>query len=93
PRNNPEIAARITVMRSLMLQRLLAVAGILCLSVLLIVHIASDLGTPMKAWYFHSTVPWIFVMLMASVIFLYYWRKLRASGVDTTELFSKLPQG
>lgn len=93
PRNNPEIAARITLVRSLTLQRLLAIAGILSLSVLLVVHIASDLGTTVSAWYFHSTVPWILVMLIASVIFLYYWRKLRASGVNTTELFSKLPQG
>ena len=93
PRNNPGIAARITVVRSLTLRRLLAAAGILCLSALLIVHIVSDLGTTVSAWYFHSTVPWIVVMLIASVIFLYYWRKLRASGVDTTELFSKLPQG
>lgn len=93
PRNNPEAAARITVVRSLTLQRLLAAAGILLLSGLLIVHIVNDLGTPVRAWYFHSAAAWMLVMLIASVIFLYYWRKLRASGVDTAELFSKLPQG
>lgn len=93
PRTNPGIAARITVVRSLALQRLLAIAGILCLSALLIVHIISDLRTTVSAWYFHSTVPWILVMLIASVIFLYYWRRLRASGVDTIALFSKLPEG
>jgi amino acid transporter len=92
PRNNPEIAARVTVVRSLILQRSLSVAGISCLSLLLIVHIASDLGATVSAWYFHSTVSWFLVMLIASVIFLYYWRRLRTSGVDTTELFSKLPQ-
>ena len=93
PRNNPPIAARITVLRSLPLQRVLAVAGILSLASLLIVHIVSDLGSTVSAWYFHSTVPWIVVMMIASVIFLYYWRALRASGVDTTERFSKLPEG
>jgi len=93
PRNNPEIAARVTVVRSISLQRSLAVGGISCLSLLLIVHIVSDLGTTVSAWYFHSTVPWLLVMLIASVIFLYYWRRLRASGVDTAERFSRLPQG
>ena len=93
PRNNPGIAARITVVRSPTLQRVLATAGILCLLALLVVHIVSDLATTVSAWYFHSTASWIVVMLIASVIFLYYWRRLRASGVDTIELFSKLPQG
>jgi len=92
PRNNPAIAAAITVVRSLALQRLLAAAGILLLSGLLVVHIVNDLGTAVSAWYFHSTVAWMLVMLTASAIFLHYWRKLRASGVDTAELFSKLPQ-
>ena len=91
PRNNPAIAAGITVVRSLPLQRMLAGAGILLLGGLLVVHIVNDLGATVSAWYFHSTVAWILVMLAASVIFLHYWRKLRAKGVDTTELFSNLP--
>jgi hypothetical protein len=69
----------------------LAGAGILLLGGLLVVHIVNDLGATVSAWYFHSTVAWILVMLAASVIFLHYWRKLRAKGVDTTELFSNLP--
>ncbi len=91
-RNNREVAARITVFRSATLQHVLAALGTIWLSGLLIVHIASDLGTTVRAWYFHSTAAWFLVMLMASVIFLHYWRKLRASGVDTTDLFSTLPQ-
>lgn len=92
PRNNPGIATRITVVRSLPLQRLLAVAGIACLAVLLVVHIISDLAAPAPAWYSRSTYLWLLVMLTASVIFLYCWRRLRASGVDTARLFSELPQ-
>jgi basic amino acid/polyamine antiporter, APA family len=43
------------------------------------------------AWYFHSTPVWLLVMATASVIFYFYWTRLKKSGVDTKRLFSTLP--
>ena len=91
PRINPTIAEKITVFKSKLLQRILAVAGTLMLFGFLAIHINKDLTTPASAWYFHSTSVWLFVMLMASVIFVYNWRRLKKSGVNTTELFTTLP--
>ena len=91
PRTNAAIAAKITVFKSRLLQRILASAGTLMLFGFLIIHINKDLTTSVTAWYFHSTPIWIFVMLIASVIFYYHWRRLKKSGVNTTELFTTLP--
>jgi len=91
PLTNAAIAAKITVFKSKLLQRILALAGTLMLLVFLVIHIIKDLTTPVAAWYFHSTPIWIFVMLIGSVIFYHHWRRLKNAGVNTTELFTTLP--
>lgn len=91
PRTNPKIAAQITVFKSQRLQHALAITGALWLSSFLFIHITKDLTTATSAWYFHSTPVWIIVMIVASLIFFFNWRRLKKSGVDTTKLFSTLP--
>jgi basic amino acid/polyamine antiporter, APA family len=91
PQKNPVLAAEIKVFKSLLLQRILAGSGTLLLTGFLITHITKDITAPAAAWYFHSTPIWLIVMLVASLIFLFYWRRLRKSGIDTKKLFSTLP--
>jgi APA family basic amino acid/polyamine antiporter len=91
PRTNPSIAKNISVFKSRVLQQILAGAGALWLCSFLIIHIIKDLSASVDAWYFHSTPVWVIVMMMATVIFSYNWRRLKKSGVDTDKLFSTLP--
>jgi APA family basic amino acid/polyamine antiporter len=91
PLKNPTIAAKISVFKSVSLQRILASAGALWLSGFLLIHITKDLTAPVEAWYFHSTPVWFLVMIIASLIFVYNWKRLKKSGVDTKQLFSTLP--
>jgi APA family basic amino acid/polyamine antiporter len=91
PFTNPEIAKRITVFKSIKLQRVVAGLGVFCLGSFLWVHISKDFSAPVGAWYFHSTPVWLIVMLIASSIFLFYWKRLKRMGVDTKTHFANLP--
>ena len=61
------------------------------LAVFLGVHVWKDLTADVAAWYFHSTVLWVVVMAVGSVIYLTKVAGLRRSGVDVDTLFSTLP--
>jgi len=91
PKTNPALAANIKVFKSVSLQRIVASAGALWLTGFLLIHITKDLTAPAQAWYFHSTPIWFLVMIIASLIFVYNWKRLKKSGVDTQQLFSTLP--
>jgi basic amino acid/polyamine antiporter, APA family len=91
PKTNPIIAREIKVFKSNVLQKTLAITGSLWLFGFLIIHITKDLTAHVDAWYFHSTPVWLLVMATASVIFYFYWTRLKKSGVDTKRLFSTLP--
>ncbi len=91
PKTNPALASNITVFKNKLLQKTVAILGIVWLSSFLLIHITKDLGTTVDAWYFHSTPVWLLVMLTASLIFWIHWKILKKSGVNTTELFSTLP--
>jgi amino acid transporter len=88
---NPQLAARISVVRSRPLQKLLATAGVLLLSGFLVIHITKDLSSSAEAWYFHSTWVWLIVMSLASLVFWREQGRLRRSGVDLQALFKALP--
>ena len=92
PLRNPEIASGIKVFRSRKIQVFISVAGTFILTSFLLIHIAKDLNSDVSAWYFHSTPIWLIVMTLASLLFYLQWRKLKASGIDTKALFSKLPK-
>jgi len=54
-------------------------------------HTYKDLTSQVDAWYFHSTYVYLLVMTIASFIFYINWRKLKNSGIDINNHFSKLP--
>ena len=91
PHQNPEIARDVSVLPSRPQQVVVAVAGLMMLSVFLVVHVWKDLTAEVAAWYFHSTPLWLAVMAVATVIYLKELRGLRLEGVDVDELFSTLP--
>jgi amino acid transporter len=91
PHRNPELAKNVQVVKSRKLQVVLASLGVVMLGGFLVIHIWKDLTTSLRAWYFHSTPIWLFVMAVASGIYIREVRRLRRRGVDIKALFSKLP--
>ena len=91
PRRNPELAKEIRVFPSRKLQASVALIGALFLAGFLIIHITKDLSATVDAWYFHSTPVWLIVMGLATAIYMFQMRKLRAEGVDVEEVFDRLP--
>jgi APA family basic amino acid/polyamine antiporter len=91
PARNPVLARAVTVLPSPGLRAALAAAGVIVLSVFLVMHTWKDLTGPAAAWYFRSTYLWVVVLTAGSAI---YWREmqaLRRSGVNLRERFSQLP--
>jgi amino acid transporter len=91
PHRNPALAERVQVLRRRGPQVALAVLGIVLLGTFLVVHVWKDVTTPQPAWYFHSTVVWIAVMALGSVIYARELAVLRRSGIDLQQRFSTLP--
>ena len=91
PRRNPDIARDVSVLPSRPLQVVVAVSGIVMLSIFLVVHVWKDLSATVDAWYFHSTPVWLVVMAVATGIYLKELRGLRSEGVDVDALFATLP--
>jgi APA family basic amino acid/polyamine antiporter len=92
PHQNPAIASQIKIFKSRKIQLIISLAGTFILSGFLVIHVAKDLNSTISEWYFHSTPIWLIVMSLASLLFWFQWKKLKATGVDTQSLFSKLPQ-
>ena len=92
PRVNPKLAARIAFLKNPGLQALLGWSGAIFLSGFLLVHIWKDMTSTVDAWYFHSTLVWLLVMALGSLLYFTKLRSLRNSGVDTKELFNNLPE-
>lgn len=93
PRRNPDLDARVSVVRRPALRRALALLGVVFLSGFLIIHVLKDLTAEVDAWYFHSTWVWLIVMLLASAIYAREYAKLQRAGIDTRALFRELPKG
>lgn len=91
PSVNPTLAGEIKVIRSRKKQLMLAWSGAAILTVFLVIHLVKDLSATVSAWYFHSTVLWLFVMSLGSLIFFYELKKMKGKGVDIRKLFSNLP--
>ena len=89
---NPKLAQEIKVFKKRRFQLTIAISGMLCLSAFLIIHIYKDLSTPTTAWYFHSTLIWIVVMTLASILFLYKWNLLKNKVPDISKHFINLPE-
>jgi APA family basic amino acid/polyamine antiporter len=88
---NPKLSKEIKLMKSPSARKALGWTGSLVLALFLVIHTWKDLQSEAEAWYFHSTPIWLLVMTLASVIFLYKFRKMKKSGLDTNSIFNKLP--
>jgi amino acid transporter len=91
PRRNKEIAQHIRVVTSRKIQVVLALSGTIALSGFLVIHIWKDLTVSAKAWYFHSTTIWLFVMAIATALYIREYNRLRRSGADIKAIFANLP--
>jgi hypothetical protein len=91
PTRNPALAREVKVLTSRRWQVLLAGAGVVMLTLFLVVHVIKDLTADTAAWYFHSTPVWLIVMAMATGIYFWELGKLKRQGVDTDALFKALP--
>lgn len=92
PQVNPQLASRVTLLKHRGVQKLLGWAGTLVLAGFLCIHVWKDLSAPVAAWYFHSSLVWLIVMALGSVLFFVKLRSLKNSGTDVKELFSRLPE-
>ena len=78
-------------MKSRPAQLVVGICGVFTLGVLLVAQIAKDLSADLPAWYFHSTYTYLVMLAVATLIFIWQWRKLRRAGVDLDGLYSILP--
>ena len=91
PFYNPPLAREVSVVKSRSLQLLIAISGVILLSLFLAVHTLKDFQSEVSAWYFHPTLVWLLVMALASLIFLWKVRRLKKEGIDLRTAFKELP--
>jgi APA family basic amino acid/polyamine antiporter len=91
PWRNKEIAQHVRVVTSRKIQVILALSGTLFLGGFLAIHIWKDLTVSVKAWYFHSTSIWLFVMAIATALYIREYKRLCRTGIDIKAIFSTLP--
>ncbi len=89
---NPAIARRIAVLPSRPLQVATAVLGLFTLGGLLAVHVLKDLAAPVSHWALRSTLVWVIVMAVASLIYRIEVSKLRREGFDLDAHFKAMPE-
>ncbi len=68
-----------------------AVAAVLSIGGLLVVHVGKDVNASVNAWYLHSTPIWEIVLIVASLIYSRERALLVKSGVDVSARFATLP--
>lgn len=89
---NPAMAKNIAVLKNRNLQLVIGWLGVITLLSFLSIHLYKDLTAQTEAWYFHSTPIWLIVMGLASLVFIYKWRKLTKSQVNLSKQFLQLPE-
>jgi APA family basic amino acid/polyamine antiporter len=91
PRVNRELHAKIAFLTSRVAQISVALAGITLLGSLVVVQITADVRSA-SAWYLKSTTTWVVVMLLGSLVYWRFWRRLRSRGINPqTQIFRELP--
>lgn len=85
------LARAVTVFPGRAAQLPIGLFGSAMILLFLIIHVWKDLSTGVERWWFHSTYAWLAVMAIASLIYLRELRRLRASGADVDDIFSRLP--
>ncbi len=91
PRRNPEIAKNIGVLKSGTARMILSGLGIIVLGAFLVIHIWKDISAELDAWYYHSSILWLLVMAIATLIYIREVSKLKLNGVDVKAIFATLP--
>ncbi len=89
---NPAMAKNIAVLKNRNLQLVIGWLGVITLLSFLSIHLYKDLTAQTEAWYFHSTPIWLIVMGLASLVFIYKWRKLTKSQFNLSKQFLELPE-
>lgn len=90
--NNPEIAYKITIFKSLKIQKWIGWIGFVLLISFLFFNMIKDISSAQQKWYFHSTWVWTLVMVFGSIIFAAYWNALKQKGIDRKKYFNELPK-
>ncbi|MGD9346930.1 MAG: amino acid permease [Candidatus Aminicenantes bacterium] len=91
PWRNKDIARNVRVVKSRKIQVILALSGTAVLGGFLAIHIWKDITLSLKAFYFHSTFIWLFVMAIGTAIYIREYKCLRRAGVDIKTIFANLP--
>jgi APA family basic amino acid/polyamine antiporter len=92
PRVNPALASQMSLLRHDGTRKIVAWSGTLLLTGFLCIHLWKDLATPAAAWYFHSSLVWLIVMALGSVVFFVKLAELKRSGADIGQHFRGLPE-
>lgn len=91
PAHNPALARDVRVLRARWAQVAIAVVALVSLTALLVVHSYRDLTADVSGWYARSTLVWLLVMTIGTLV---YWRETRAlaaRGGDLRAITSVLP--
>jgi amino acid transporter len=91
PTHNPVIARDVRVLRARWAQVAIALFALLSLTALLVVHSWRDLTATVPGWYARSTLVWLLVMVIGTLV---YWRETRAlaaRGGDLRAITAALP--
>ncbi len=91
PRRNPALAGAVRVVRSRSVQVAVAWSAIVLLSALLAAQTWRDLRAPVAGWWARSTIVWVIVMALGTLV---YWRETRAlarRGGDLDAITRVLP--
>jgi hypothetical protein len=91
PKVNPELGQHIRVFKNQKIRILIGGVGIVFISGFLVLHVYKDIQQEVSAWYFHSTYVWLLVMVLASMLFLRQWYKIKKVSGVIPEYFKKLP--
>lgn len=89
-KHNPMLAASISILTPAS-RRAVAWGGVIFLGGFLVIHVRKDLNASLGEWYFHSTIIWIAVMAIGSMIYFYRRRRLIYIGIDLKNHFLHLP--
>lgn len=89
---NPDLAQNIRVVKSRRVMKVVGWSGVMILLFFLTIHVYKDLTKDVEAWYFHSTLVWLIVMVLGSLIFIGKMLALKRENVDTQSIFNTLPE-
>ncbi|MBM3885455.1 MAG: APC family permease [Gemmatimonadetes bacterium] len=92
PGRNPELAARMTILRAPRARTVVGVAGVALLSLFLAVHVRRELAAEVAVWYERPLAVWGVVMALGTAVHLVEFRRSRARGGDLAARFATLPE-